>query len=44
MSLTTIEERTKLRFPDELRTGDTYSAPEDISDYEPLASLGDIAW
>lgn len=44
MSLTTIEERTKLRFPDELHSGDTYAAPESLSDHRPLASIGDIAW
>lgn len=44
VSLTTIEERTKLRFPDELRTGDSYQAPESLSDHQPLASVGDIAW
>ncbi|TWS18431.1 DNA/RNA non-specific endonuclease [Tsukamurella asaccharolytica] len=44
VSLRTIEERTRLRFPDDLHGGDTYAAPESLTAHEPLASLGDIAW
>ncbi|NMD57354.1 MULTISPECIES: DNA/RNA non-specific endonuclease [Tsukamurella] len=44
VSLATIEERTKLRFADDLHGGDTYNAPESLAEHQPLASVGDIAW
>ena len=39
-----IEARTQLQFADELRTADTFAAPEAIGDRQPLGDLADIQW
>lgn len=44
MSLPTIEDRTKLRFPDEFHSGETYNARESLAEHTPLWSVSDIAW
>jgi endonuclease G len=44
VSVTEIEARTRLRFADELRTADTFVAPEAIGDRQPLDDLSDIQW
>lgn len=43
-SLTDIEERTGLRFPDIMRDADTVAVPEELGEHEPLGSIDDIQW
>ncbi|MDQ0000079.1 endonuclease G [Pseudarthrobacter sulfonivorans] len=44
VSVAEIEERTHVRFADELRTADTFAAPEAIGDRQPLDDPSDIQW
>lgn len=44
VTVSEIEERTGLRFPDELRTADTFTAPESLEGRKPLDSPANIRW
>jgi endonuclease G len=44
MSLTEIEERTGLRFPDVLRASDDLAVPEELGKRDPLGGIHDIQW
>jgi len=43
-SLTEIEQRTGLRFPDVIREADTLAVPEELGKREPLGNIDDIQW
>jgi endonuclease G len=44
LSVTEIEQRTGLRFPDTLHHADTTAEPEALATREPLASLEELRW
>jgi hypothetical protein len=44
VTVTEIEERAHLRFAAELRTADSFAAPEATGDRQPLDDPGDIQW
>jgi endonuclease G len=44
VSLTEIEERTSLRFPEVMREADTVAVPEVLDERQPLGSIDDIQW
>lgn len=44
VSVAEVEERTGLRFANELRRADAFSAPESLDARKPLDSIGQIQW
>jgi endonuclease G len=44
VTLSEVEDRTRLRFPAALHKGDTLRVPEVLTDRAPLESLSDIQW
>lgn len=44
VAVTEVEERTNVRFADEMRDSDTFAVPEAIEDRQPLGGPADIHW
>lgn len=44
VTVSEVEERTRLGFPDELRAADTFTAPESLEARKPLDSPANIRW
>ena len=44
VTVSEVEERSGLRFPDELRTADTFTAPESLEARKPLDTTASIRW
>jgi endonuclease G len=44
VAVTEVEERTNVRFADEMRDSDTFAVPEAIEDRQPLGDPADIQW